>query len=86
MRTENGGNEVEKWSGGHFWASRGTLRTTSGGLRPLGEAREPKRDENGSYRIPPGGPFRLKNHKNTSKKWVSRQTPFFYVLGTSFGG
>ena len=36
MRTENGGNEVEKWPGGHSWAPRGTLRTTSGGLRPLG--------------------------------------------------
>ena len=68
MRTENGGNEVEKWSGGHSWASRGTLRTTSGGLRPLGVAREPKRDENGSYYIPPGRPFWLKNRKTTSKK------------------
>ena len=40
-----------------------------------GVAREPKRDENGSYRIPPEGQFWGKSREQTSKKWVSRQAP-----------
>ena len=74
MRAKSGQEEVEKWSGGHFWASGAALRATLGALWPPEGPQEGKEGANGGYGATSGGPFLDKIRKKTMKNRVSGQS------------
>ena len=70
--------EVEKGSGGHFWASGAALRATLGAPWPPEGPQVRKGSANPGYRTTSEGPFLDKNRKKTMKNVKSWSKSQFY--------